>query len=58
LAQTQGKKWQRMLQYEHDMRVRLQEQLEQLARQHSALERAAMKEVKDHPHAGALSVGK
>lgn len=47
LAQTQGKKWQRLLQHERDQRTRLEEQLEQLARQHSALERAALKEAKE-----------
>ncbi|KAL0267043.1 UNVERIFIED_CONTAM: hypothetical protein PYX00_009415 [Menopon gallinae] len=44
LAQTQGKKWQKMLQHERDQRQRLEEMVEQLARQHSHLEQAA----KDH----------
>ncbi|KAK6640657.1 hypothetical protein RUM44_012354 [Polyplax serrata] len=41
LAQTQGRKWQKMLQHERDQRQRLEEMVEQLARQHSNLEKAA-----------------
>lgn len=41
LAQSQGRKWVRMLQHEHEQCVRLQEMVEQLAKQHSHLERAA-----------------
>lgn len=41
LAQTQGRKWQRVLQHERDQRIRLEEVVEQLARQHSILEQAA-----------------
>lgn len=41
LAQTQGRKWQKMLQHEHEQRLRLEEMVEQLAKQHSHLERAA-----------------
>ncbi|XP_034237415.1 oxysterol-binding protein 1 isoform X2 [Thrips palmi] len=44
LAQSQGRKWQKMLQHERDQRLRLEEIVEQLARQHSHLEQAA----KDH----------
>lgn len=44
LAQNQGRKWQKMLQHERDQRLRLEEIVEQLARQHSHLEQAA----KDH----------
>jgi len=43
LAQTQGGKWQRLLQYEHDQRLRLEEMVETLAKQHSSLERQARK---------------
>uniref|UniRef100_A0A5S6QMY4 Oxysterol-binding protein n=1 Tax=Trichuris muris TaxID=70415 RepID=A0A5S6QMY4_TRIMR len=50
-AQVQSRKWLRLLQHEHKQRLTLEEQLEQLARQHSALERAAMKEVMEHSHA-------
>ncbi|KRZ16763.1 Oxysterol-binding protein 2, partial [Trichinella zimbabwensis] len=50
-SQSQGCKWIRLLQHEHRQRITLQEQLEQLARQLSALERAAMKEAKDHGEA-------
>lgn len=41
LVQGQGKKWQKMLEHEHDQRIRLEEMVEQLARQHSHLEQAA-----------------
>ncbi|XP_067136347.1 oxysterol-binding protein 1 isoform X2 [Centruroides vittatus] len=41
LAQTQGRKWQKMLQHEHEQRLRLEDMVEQLAKQHSHLERAA-----------------
>lgn len=41
LAKTQGRKWQRVLQYEREQRQRLEEMLEQVARQHSMLEEAA-----------------
>ncbi|KAG0440875.1 hypothetical protein HPB47_016143 [Ixodes persulcatus] len=41
LAQSQGRKWVRMLQHEHEQCLRLQEMVEQLAKQHSHLERAA-----------------
>ncbi|XP_046980953.1 oxysterol-binding protein 1 isoform X1 [Schistocerca americana] len=41
LAQSQGRKWQRMLQHEREQRLRLEEVVEQLARQHSHLEQAA-----------------
>ncbi len=44
MAQTYGRRWQRLLQHEHRQRVQLQEQMEQLARQHSLLENAATKE--------------
>jgi hypothetical protein len=41
LAQTHGRKWQRMLQHERDQRLRLEEMVEQLARQLGGLEQAA-----------------
>ncbi|NXF42337.1 OSBP1 protein, partial [Nyctibius bracteatus] len=40
LAQTHSKKWQKSLQHERDRRIRLEETLEQLAKQHNHLERA------------------
>ncbi|XP_029430948.1 oxysterol-binding protein 1 isoform X2 [Rhinatrema bivittatum] len=40
LAQMHSKKWQKALQYERDQRIRLEETLEQLAKQHNHLERA------------------
>ncbi|CAN0333898.1 unnamed protein product [Lampetra fluviatilis] len=39
-AQSQGKKWQKTVQYEREQRLRLEETLEQLAKQHNSLERA------------------
>jgi hypothetical protein len=41
LAQTHGRKWQRMLQHERDQRLRLEDMVEQLARQLGGLEQAA-----------------
>uniref|UniRef100_A0A8C5QBI1 Oxysterol-binding protein n=1 Tax=Leptobrachium leishanense TaxID=445787 RepID=A0A8C5QBI1_9ANUR len=40
LAESHSKRWQRALQYERDQRLRLEETLEQLAKQHNYLERA------------------
>lgn len=40
LAQSHSKRWQKALQAERDQRVRLEETLEQLAKQHNHLERA------------------
>ena len=45
LAQTQGKRWQRMLQYEHEQRLRLEEMVEQLAKQHSLFEKQARRKL-------------
>lgn len=38
LAQTQGRKWQKMLQHEREQRIQLEEMVGQLAREQSALE--------------------
>lgn len=43
LATSQGKRWQKMLQYEHEQRLRLEEMVEQLAKQHSNFEKQARK---------------
>lgn len=40
LAQNHSKRWQKALQVERDQRIRLEETLEQLAKQHNHLERA------------------
>ncbi|XP_061574832.1 oxysterol-binding protein 1-like isoform X2 [Cololabis saira] len=40
LAQSHSKRWQKALQTERDQRIRLEETLEQLAKQHNHLERA------------------
>ncbi|RWS29937.1 hypothetical protein B4U80_06650 [Leptotrombidium deliense] len=45
MAQSHGKKWQKLLQNEHESRIRLEEMVEQLAKQHSHLEQRAIKEV-------------
>ncbi|KAJ8872288.1 hypothetical protein PR048_025890 [Dryococelus australis] len=41
LALSHGSKWQRLLQHERDQKIRLENMVEQLARQHSHLEKAA-----------------
>lgn len=46
MAQTQGRKWQRMLSHEHEQRRRLEDMVEQLARQHSHLEQAARQQAR------------
>merc|ERR1719461_1714052 len=43
LTQAQGKKWQRLLGHEREQRLRLEEMVEQLARQHSHLEHQCKK---------------
>lgn len=39
-AEAHSRRWQRALQYEQEQRVRLEETIEQLAKQHNSLERA------------------
>ena len=41
LAQTHGKKWQKLLVHEHETRLKLEEMVEQLAKQHTQLEQRA-----------------
>ncbi|CAH1802241.1 unnamed protein product [Owenia fusiformis] len=43
IAQSQGKRWQKMLQHEHEQRLRLEEMVEQLAKQHSSFEKQVRK---------------
>ncbi|ESO97862.1 hypothetical protein LOTGIDRAFT_209029 [Lottia gigantea] len=43
LAQTNGRRWQRMLQHEHDQRLKLEEMVEQLAKDQVSLENKARK---------------
>ncbi|XP_054717712.1 oxysterol-binding protein 1-like [Uloborus diversus] len=45
LSQNLGRKWPKQLQIEYDKRLRLEEMVEQLAKQHSHLERAAKEAV-------------
>lgn len=40
-AQTQGKKWQKAIQFEKEQRQRLEKVVEELAKQHTKLEEAA-----------------
>ncbi|KAJ7399966.1 Oxysterol-binding protein 1 [Pitangus sulphuratus] len=40
LAESHSRKWQRLLQHEREQRIRLEETIEQLAKQHNSLERA------------------
>ncbi|XP_038165066.1 oxysterol-binding protein 1-like isoform X2 [Cyprinodon tularosa] len=61
LAQTHSKRWQKALQAEREQRVRLEEALEQLAKQHNHLERAFRGASQAHSSAdnkGAAGPGK
>merc|ERR1711962_798667 len=49
LTQTQGRKWQRLLSHEREQRLRLEEMVEQLARQHSQLEHQCKKTTTSNP---------
>lgn len=42
MATVHGKRWQKLLQHEHEARLRLEEMIEQLAKQHSHLEQRAI----------------
>lgn len=50
LTQTQGRKWQRLLSHEREQRLRLEEMVEQLAKQHSRLENQCKNQNTTHPH--------
>lgn len=54
-AQTQGTKWSRMLQHEREQKQHLEEMVEQLARQHSHLEQAAVNQRQKQHHKEAAS---
>jgi oxysterol-binding protein 1 len=43
LAQEQGTRWQKLLQYEHEQRLQLENMVEQLGKQHSNLEKQIRK---------------
>ena len=49
--QSHGKKWQRVLTNEREIRNRMEDMVEQLARQHSHLEAMVRKEYAEHHHA-------
>ncbi|KAI1293548.1 Oxysterol-binding protein 1 [Halotydeus destructor] len=44
ISQSHGRKWQKVLENEHESRLRLEEMVEQLAKQHSNLEARALKQ--------------
>ena len=50
MTQQSGKRWQKLLQNEHDQRMRLEEMVEQLAKQHSSLEKRARKSLQAAQH--------
>jgi hypothetical protein len=50
LAQTQGKRWQKLLQSEHEQKLRLEEMVEQLAKQHQSMEKQARKSLAHANH--------
>ena len=43
MAQDQGLRWQKLLQYEHEQRLQLEDMVEQLGKQHSNLEKQIRK---------------
>jgi len=43
MAQEQGLRWQKLLQYEHERRLYLEDMVEQLGKQHSNLEKQIRK---------------
>ena len=43
MAQEQGLRWQKLLQYEHEQRLYLEDMVEQLGKQHSSLEKQIQK---------------
>lgn len=45
LANTQGTRWQKLLQYEHEQRLYLEDMVEQLGKQHSNLEKQIRKQL-------------
>ncbi|XP_041456615.1 oxysterol-binding protein 1-like isoform X2 [Lytechinus variegatus] len=47
LAQTHGRKWQKAIHYEHTQRIRLEETIETLAKQHNSLELACREASQD-----------
>lgn len=55
-AQTQGHKWSKMLQHEREQKVHLEEMVEQLARQHSHLEQAAVHQGQRSQHGNNANV--
>ncbi|ELT99009.1 hypothetical protein CAPTEDRAFT_179200 [Capitella teleta] len=53
LAQTQGKRWQKLLQSEHEQKLRLEEMVEQLAKQHQSIEKQARKSLAHANHSSS-----
>jgi myo-inositol catabolism protein IolC len=60
LAQEQGVRWQKLLQYEHDQRIQLEDMVEQLGKQHSILEKQIRKSLNGaiNPASGQEGLGK
>ncbi|XP_065322935.1 oxysterol-binding protein 1-like isoform X2 [Gordionus sp. m RMFG-2023] len=60
LAQAQGKRWQRTIQHERDQKASLEEMVEQLAKQHSHLEKVAARNMVmiSNPATNPSSTGK
>lgn len=56
VSSTAGRKWQRLLQHERDQRVRLEDMVEQLARQHSHLEQEAKEQMSQAMPPGMLNM--
>lgn len=52
MAQNHSKRWQKALQTERDQRIRLEETLEQLAKQHNHLEQAFRGNSSSNPAVG------
>ena len=50
LSQGHGRKWQKLLSFERENRQRLEDMVEQLAKQHSHLENMVKREIIEHEH--------
>ena len=55
LCQGNGRKWQKVLSFEREQRQRLEDMVEQLAKQHSHLENMVKREIIEHEHTTADS---
>jgi len=55
MAQEQGLRWQKLLQYEHERRLYLEDMVEQLGKQHSNLEKQIRKSMNGQTAAAAAA---